>query len=110
MSGSQKITSSHRSRLALIYVTQSTLLQVRENTESTARQYGLAKRARQLGWAESDITVVDTDLGVSGRFSGLRAGFQQLVARVCLGEVGAVWCPDWRVRRPSSVGCWSSRA
>ncbi|MEV6537091.1 recombinase family protein [Streptomyces sp. NPDC051639] len=91
MSGSQKITSSHRSRLALIYVRQSTLLQVRENTESTARQYGLAERARQLGWAESDITVVDTDLGVSGRFSGLRAGFQQLVARVCLGEIGAVF-------------------
>ncbi|MFF1498235.1 recombinase family protein [Streptomyces sp. NPDC058304] len=91
MSGSQKITSSHRSRLALIYVRQSTLLQVRENTESTARQYGLADRARELGWSETSISVVDADLGVSGRFSGLRAGFQQLVARVCLGEVGAVF-------------------
>ncbi|WP_329295987.1 recombinase family protein [Streptomyces sp. NBC_01455] len=70
---------------------QSTLLQVRENTESTARQYGLADRARELGWAESDIGVVDADLGTSGRFSGLRAGFQQLVARVRLGEVGAVF-------------------
>ncbi|MGW1046632.1 recombinase family protein [Streptomyces sp. NPDC002547] len=91
MSGLQKITSSHRSRLALIYVRQSTLLQVRENTESTARQYGLADRARELGWADSDIGVVDADLGTSGRFSGLRVGFQQLVARVCLGEVGAVF-------------------
>ncbi|MGW4985701.1 recombinase family protein [Streptomyces mirabilis] len=90
MSGSQKITASHRSRLALIYVRQSTLLQVRENTESTARQYALADRAHELGWAACDITVVDADLGTSGRFSGTRVGFQQLVARVCLGEVGAV--------------------
>lgn len=91
MSGLQKITSSHRSRQALIYVRQSTLLQTRENTESTARQYGLADRARELGWAPCDIEVVDADLGVSGRFSGMRAGFQQLVSRVCLGEVGAVF-------------------
>jgi excisionase family DNA binding protein len=91
MSGQQKITSAHRSRLALIYVRQSTLLQTRENTESTTRQYGLADRARELGWPEGGISVIDTDLGVSGRFSGLRAGFQQLVARVCLGEVGAVF-------------------
>ncbi|MFK0111606.1 recombinase family protein [Streptomyces sp. NPDC091217] len=66
---------------------QSTLLQTRENTESTARQYGLADRARELGWAPCDISVVDADLGVSGRFSGMRAGFQQLVSRVCLGAV-----------------------
>jgi DNA invertase Pin-like site-specific DNA recombinase len=72
-------------------VRQSTLLQTRENTESTARQYGLADRARELGWAPCDIEVVDADLGVSGRFSGMRAGFQQLVSRVCLGEVGAVF-------------------
>ncbi|WP_406514934.1 recombinase family protein [Streptomyces sp. NBC_00873] len=91
MSGLQKITSSHRSRQALIYVRQSTLLQTRENTESTARQYGLADRARELGWAPCDIEVVDADLGVSGRFSGMRAGFQQLVSRVCLGKVGAVF-------------------
>ncbi|MDJ0375847.1 recombinase family protein, partial [Streptomyces sp. H10-C2] len=91
MSGSQKISASHRSRLALVYVRQSTMLQVRENTESTARQYGLADRARELGWAEADIVVIDVDLGVSGRFSGLRAGFGQVVSRVCLGEVGAVF-------------------
>ncbi|MGW1047540.1 recombinase family protein, partial [Streptomyces sp. NPDC002547] len=90
MSTPEKVTASHRSRRAVVYVRQSTLLQVRENSESTARQYALVDRAADLGWAQSDISVIDADLGVSGRFSGLRAGFQQLVAQVCLGEVGAV--------------------
>ncbi|MBX7554389.1 recombinase family protein [Streptomyces sp. tea 10] len=90
MNTPEKVSASHRSRKAVVYVRQSTLLQVRENTESTARQYALVERAADLGWARSDISVVDADLGVSGRFSGLRAGFQQLVAQVCLGEVGAV--------------------
>lgn len=91
MNAHAKVTASHRSRQAIVYVRQSTLLQVRENTESTARQYALADRARELGWADQDILVVDADLGVSGRFSGLRAGFGQVVTRVCLGEVGAVF-------------------
>ncbi|MFI6474119.1 recombinase family protein [Streptomyces sp. NPDC050516] len=91
MSGEAKITSGHRSRLAVVYVRQSTLLQVRDNAESTARQYGLADQAVALGWPAEKVCVIDADLGVSGRFSGLRKGFREVVSRVCLGEVGAVF-------------------
>ncbi len=91
MSGEAKITSSHRDRLALIYLRQSSMAQVREHTESTARQYALAGEAVRLGWARQDVLVIDTDLGVSGRWGVARAGFTELVARVCAGEVGAVF-------------------
>ena len=91
MNGEGKITPSHRARLALVYVRQSTLVQVREHTESTARQYGLATAAVGLGWAPQDVVVVDADLGISGRFGSEREGFRQLISRVCLGEVGAVF-------------------
>ncbi|MGH9267891.1 MAG: recombinase family protein [Acidimicrobiales bacterium] len=89
--GETKITSSHLGRLAIIYVRQSTLAQVRGNTESTARQYGLATEAARLGWAASAIEVIDADLGISGRSADNRAGFKEIVARVCLGEVGAIF-------------------
>jgi DNA invertase Pin-like site-specific DNA recombinase len=67
------------------------LVQVRDHTESTARQYDLAKLAVQLGWAASDVVIVDQDLGVSGTFGKARSGFRELVSRVCLGGVGAVF-------------------
>jgi hypothetical protein len=69
-----KITSSHLSRLAIVYVRQSTVAQVRQNTESTLRQYGLAGTAAELGWLAGQIVVVDADLGVSGR-RARRAGY-----------------------------------
>jgi len=90
MNGDAKITPSHRARTALVYVRQSTLVQVRDHTESTQRQYGLAQVAVRLGWAPEDVVVVDADLGLSGRFGSQREGFRQLISRVCLGEVGAV--------------------
>src|SRR2546428_9657027 len=61
-----KITARHLSRQAMLYVRQSTLHQVLENTESTARQYGLRERAIALGWEASRIVVIDQDLGQSG--------------------------------------------
>lgn len=91
MSGASKITSSHLARLAVIYVRQSSPAQVRENTESTARQYALAEEAARMGWQASSILVIDCDLGVSGRTASARAGFQELVGRVCVGEVGAIF-------------------
>ncbi len=91
MRGHAKITPSHLARTALIYVRQSTLAQVRNNTESTARQYGLADQAARLGWAGSAIEVIDADLGLSGRSAQGRAGFKEVVGRVCLGEVGAIF-------------------
>src|SRR4029078_13585588 len=65
--------------------------QVRQHTESTTRQYGLAEEAVRLGWARTDVVVIDTDLGVSGRWGVARVGFTELVARVCSGEVGAIF-------------------
>ena|SRR5438309_3804684 len=90
MSDSGKITSSHRSRAAVIYVRQSTLIQLERNTESTARQYDLVNRALQLGWPREAIRVVDADLGVSGSVLGQREGFESLVAEVALGQVGII--------------------
>jgi DNA invertase Pin-like site-specific DNA recombinase len=86
-----KITGAHRARLAVIYLRQSSMAQVREHTESTTRQYGLAEEAVRLGWARRDVLVIDTDLGVSGRFGVARAGFTELVSRVCCGQVGAIF-------------------
>jgi DNA invertase Pin-like site-specific DNA recombinase len=90
MSESGKITGSHRSRAAVIYVRQSALAQLERNTESTARQYDLVNRARQLGWPGEAIRVVDADPGVSGSVLGQREGFESLVAEVALGQVGII--------------------
>ncbi|MGH3199720.1 MAG: recombinase family protein [Streptosporangiaceae bacterium] len=91
MNGEHKITSSHRERAALIHLRQSSMAQVREHTESTRSQYGLADTAAALGWARSDIEVTGTDLGISGKWGVARAGFTDLVTRVCSGDVGAIF-------------------
>jgi len=85
-----QITAHHLQRLACLYVRQSTLQQVFENTESTARQYALRGRALALGWRTEHIVVIDQDLGHSGASAADRAGFQRLVAEVGLGKVGLV--------------------
>ena len=83
-----KITPDHLARGAFIYVRQSTVDQLANNHESRLRQYGLADRARSLGW--TDVTVIDDDLGRSG--SGVsRPGFERLLAAICEGRVGAVF-------------------
>jgi len=86
----QKITTRHLQLQAMLYVRQSTLHQVFENTESTARQYALRERAIALGWQASQIVVIDQDLGQSGASAADREGFQRLVAEVGLGRVGLV--------------------
>ncbi len=91
ISAQRKITSSHLERLALVYLRQSTPAQVRLNIRSTERQYAIAEEAAQLGWEPERIVVIDGDLGVSGRSTHARASYKQLVARVCLGEVGAIF-------------------
>jgi DNA invertase Pin-like site-specific DNA recombinase len=90
MNPSPKVTSEHLRRLAYLYVRQSTLRQVHENCESTARQYDLKRRAQALGWATDQIIVIDEDLGLSGATATDRNGFQRLVAEVGLGRVGVV--------------------
>ena len=91
MNGEYKITSFHRERAALIYLRQSSMAQVRQHTESTRSQYGLAEMAAGLGWARSDIEVIDTDLGISGKWGVAREGFTELVTRMCRGDVGAIF-------------------
>ena len=100
-----KIRPDHLDRLAVIYVRQSTLFQVRENIGSTLRQYDLVKRAQDLGWTTPSIHVVDQDQAHSGSSAVGRDGFQWLVAEVGLGHIGAVLslevsrlarsCSDW---------------
>jgi hypothetical protein len=91
MSGPNTITPRHLDRLAIVYVRQSTLTQVREHRESTARQYALAEEAARFGWPAASIVTIDTDLGLSGRSASARTGFKELVTRVCVGEVGAIF-------------------
>lgn len=86
----QKVRTEHQSRLAYLYVRQSTLRQVFENTESTLRQYALRERAVALGWPLDRIIVIDSDLGQSGASAADREGFQRLVTEVSLGRVGIV--------------------
>ena len=100
-----KLRETHLQRQALIYIRQSTLIQVRDHTGSTARQYQLVDRARDLGWPPDRICVIDQDQGRSGASSVGREGFEQLVTAVSLGRAGAVFsleasrlarsCSDW---------------
>jgi DNA invertase Pin-like site-specific DNA recombinase len=87
---SAKITAEHCGRGAVVYVRQSTVSQVVGNAESRRRQYGLADQARAAGFAS--VAVIDDDLGRSGSGVMERPGFQKLVAAVCAGSVGAVYC------------------
>jgi excisionase family DNA binding protein len=82
-----KISVEHLSRMACVYIRQSTAEQLRVNQESRRLQYALRERATSLGWHE--VSVIDEDLGRSG--SGIaRPGFERLLASVCRGEIGAV--------------------
>ena len=86
----QKVTAGHLRRNAYLYVRQSTMRQVLENTESTQRQYALRQRAVTLGWPQDRVIVIDSDLGMSGASASDREGFQKLVAEVGLGRAGIV--------------------
>ena len=85
---SDKIGAHHRARKAVLYVRQSSAHQVQHNRESRSLQYAMRDRLAQLGWSE--IEIVDEDLGLSAAGGTARAGFERMVAEVCLGKVGAV--------------------
>lgn len=85
-----KITAEHVKRRAIVYIRQSSPGQVIHNQESQRRQYGLADQARQFGFRQ--VEVIDEDLGRSGSGQVERPGFQRLVAEICTGQVGAVFC------------------
>jgi DNA invertase Pin-like site-specific DNA recombinase len=84
--GSELVTAEHLNRKAVVYIRQSTPHQVVSNQESLRLQYALCQRARELGWHEADINVIDADLGLSGAAASHRQGFKDLVARVTLGR------------------------
>ena len=88
--GLTKVTTAHLKRDAFLYVRQSTLHQVLQNTESTQRQYALQQRAIGLGWPLERVHVIDCDLAHSGASAVDREGFQQLVSEVSLGHAGMV--------------------
>jgi DNA invertase Pin-like site-specific DNA recombinase len=102
---SELVKPTHLARRALVYVRQSTPHQVISNQESLRLQYALQQRARELGWHEADIDVIDSDLGLSGASAAQRSGFKELVGRVGLSEVGLILsidvtrlarnCSDW---------------
>jgi DNA invertase Pin-like site-specific DNA recombinase len=85
---SDKIKAHHLQRKAILYVRQSSAHQVIHNRESSSLQYAMRERLVVLGW--SDIEIIDDDLGISAAGSATRAGFERMVAEVCLGKVGAV--------------------
>ena len=85
----EKLRPDHLERAAYVYVRQSSLQQVRHHREGQQRQYGLADRARQVGFTR--IVVIDDDLGVSGTGRQTRPGFGRLLTAVCEGQVGAVF-------------------
>jgi len=85
---SDKIRQHHLDRRAILYVRQSSSHQVLHNRESRALQYAMRERLAALGWSE--IEIIDDDLGRSAAGSVTRAGFERMVAEVCLGKVGAV--------------------
>jgi len=91
ISMNNKITAEHLSRQASVYVRQSTSSQVIEHRESQRLQYRLVDRAKELGFSEEKIIVIDSDLGTSATGSVKRVGFQKLLSAVSEGKVGAIF-------------------
>ena len=105
MSISELVTPQHLHKKALIYIRQSTPHQQISNQESLRLQYALKARAQALGWHAEDIEIIDADLGLTGATASHRTGFQELVAKVTLGQAGIILsvdvtrlsrnCSDW---------------
>lgn len=106
MNPNAKIRTEHIERWAYVYVRQSDPAQVLEHQESTRRQYELKQRARQLGWPDKRIEVIDEDLGQSASdASHVRRGFERLLAEVVVGRAGAVFSLEVsRLARQDSEG------
>ena len=85
-----KVQTQHLGRNAIVYVRQSTFVQVEKNRESSLRQYDLARQAQEMGWRGDQIRVIDEDQGHSGSTTEGRSGFQRVMSEVALGQVGVV--------------------
>jgi DNA invertase Pin-like site-specific DNA recombinase len=94
MSTSELVTPQHLQKKAIIYIRQSTPHQQISNQESLRLQYALKERAQRLGWHAEDIEIIDAELGLTGASAKLRTGFQELVAKVTLGQAGIILSVD----------------
>lgn len=90
MNDALKVQPHHLKRDAYLYIRQSSMRQVIENTESAKRQYALRTRATALGWSDDRVVVIDSDQGESGASAAWREGFQRLVTEVGMGHAGIV--------------------
>ena len=119
---SSKMRPRHLEREAIVYVRQSTPHQIVEHGESLARQYALRDRAAALGWPPPNVLLIDDDLGLSGRGSDDRHGFQRLLADVAQDRVGLVLALEMSclgatagtgtissISVPSATCCWPTR-
>src|ERR687887_697800 len=118
MHNSELITPQHLARKAVIYIRQSTPHQVVSHQESLRLQYALGERARQLGWPDEAIDIIDEDLGLTAASAAHRTGFNTLVAQVTLEQVGLILsydvtrlsrnCSDWYplLDLCGYKGCW----
>jgi DNA invertase Pin-like site-specific DNA recombinase len=105
MTTSELVTPHHLQLKALIYIRQSSPHQILSNQESLKLQYALRQRAVDLGWADTQIEIIDSDLGTTAATAEHRAGFKELIAQVTLGQVGIILsydvtrlsrnCSDW---------------
>lgn len=105
MNTSELVTTQHLALKAMIYIRQSTLHQTLVNQESLKLQYALNQRALELGWQKNNIEIIDEDLGLTGAGADHRQGFQSLLTKVALGEIGIILafdvtrlsrnCSDW---------------
>lgn len=105
MYSSELITPQHLARKAVMYIRQSTPHQVLSHQESLRLQYALHDRARQLGWPDEAIAIIDDDLGLTAASAAHREGFNTLIAQVTLEQVGLILsydvtrlsrnCSDW---------------
>jgi DNA invertase Pin-like site-specific DNA recombinase len=105
MTTSELITPQHLSRKALVYIRQSSPHQALSNHESLRMQYALQQRAREFGWSEASIELIDSDLGTTAASAAHRQGFKEVLAQVTLGQVGIILsfdvtrlsrnCSDW---------------
>jgi DNA invertase Pin-like site-specific DNA recombinase len=92
MTDQSTISPDHLRRAAFVYIRQSSMAQVENNTESTRRQYALVDKALRLGWPGTAVSVVDDDLGLSGAQTAGRSGFAHMATEVAMGRVGIVLC------------------
>src|SRR6266704_1246434 len=92
---SLKIMPTHLERKAIIYIRQSSLKQVRLNTESQRNQRALVERAHSLGWPPSRIVGLDWYMGQSSSTKEGRDVFTQLAAEVAMADVCIIF--GWEV-------------